>query len=252
MSRRTLRYTVVGLAFFLVGLVHYLPASIAVGWVATRTPLEFDGVTGSVFNGRAAYASLPEGGIDNLRWHVHPLGLLLGRLSADVAADTDLDGVSATLTRTLLGANRVRNLTGQATLGWLAKLGGYTFIPTSGRLNIDIDTLDFNDDLDISDLAGHLNLTDARYELLNPPVALGRFRIDLDSTDPANVRAAVVDSPGALDLTGHADLLGVSRYRLDVRLRARAGADDRLKRLMTQLGTPDDDGWYHITERGRL
>ncbi len=42
------------------------------------------------------------------------------------------------------------------------------------------------------------------------------------------------------------------RYDLDVKLRARAGADGRLKQILQQLGKPDSEGWYHIRERGAL
>ncbi|RJS91763.1 type II secretion system protein N [Salinisphaera sp. Q1T1-3] len=252
MKDRRILYGVIGLVFFLIGIVAYLPAAVVTGWLAGATPLRFNGVTGTVFNGEAAYVSLPDGGIDNVSWRIRPASLLLGRVTSDIKLSTDLGNLSATYTRTLLGYNRIADLSGEATLGWAARLGGYTFVPTSGRLAADIDRLDFDDDLDITTLAGHVNITNTRYELLNPALALGRFDVDLASMDDNGIRATITDSRGPLALTGHADVTANQRYQLDVRLRARAGADDRLKRVLSQLGKPGPDGWYDINERGRL
>ena len=59
-----LRYGLIGGLFFIVGLIVYLPASLVTGWVAGATDLRFDGVTGTALDGKAAYVSLPDGGIN--------------------------------------------------------------------------------------------------------------------------------------------------------------------------------------------
>ena len=247
-----LRYGLIGGLFFVVGLIVYLPASLVTGWVTGATDLRFDGVTGTALDGKAAYVSLPDGGINNVAWTIHPASLLLARLSADVSADTDLSGIKAKLTHTLLGNNYIRDLDGDASIGWLAQMAGYTFVPAAGRIGLSIDTLDLDDEGQVLGLVGRVNVTNTRYELLQPPIELGQFQADLSRTDNDTLRASLVDSQGPLALTGAVDLVKQSRYKLDVRLRARAGADERLARILTQLGQTDDAGWYHITERGRL
>lgn len=248
---RILRFVIVGLVAFLVGLITYLPATLVAGWVADKTPVKLAGVSGTLLNGQAAYASLPNGSLDNLDWTIHPSALLLGGVSADVHAKSDLGDLSGRVHRSLLGYNTLDDVHGEATIGWLADLAGYTFVPISGRVHLDLDHLAFNDDLHVSALSGTVQLTNSRWELFNPPLQLGRFEAKLERGDDG-IESRIVDSPGPLALTGQAALSDSQRYDLDVRLRARAGADSRLKQALEQLGRPDSDGWYHVRERGSL
>ncbi|WP_440848536.1 type II secretion system protein N [Salinisphaera sp. SWV1] len=252
MNWRIMRFAAVGGVAFMIGLVTYLPASLVAGWVTGNTPVRLQGVSGTLLDGRAAYAVLPHGAVSHVRWHVHPAALLLGELSATLRVDSDLGHVSGDLHRGVLGSNSLDDVQGEATIGWLSDLAGYTFVPLSGRIGLHLDHLRFDDNLAISALAGTVQLTDSRWELLNPPLPLGRFKARLDR-DGNGVEARIVDSKGPLALTGRVALSGRNRrYDLNVKLRARAGADDRLKQMLRPLGTPDSQGWYRIHERGAL
>lgn len=251
MNWRIMRFVLVGVAAFVVGLVTYLPAPLVAGWVASDTPMRLQGVSGTLLDGQAAYAALPHGALNNVRWHVHPAALLRGSLSATVRADSDLGHVSGEIHRSVLGTNTLDDVQGEATISWLADLAGYTFVPISGRIGLNLDHLRFDDNLDISALSGTIQLTNSRWQLLNPPLALGRFEARLDRGNDG-VEARILDSKGPLALTGSVTVSDSQRYDLDVKLRARAGADGRLKQLLQQLGKPDSDGWYHIQERGAL
>lgn len=251
MSWRIVRYVAVGLIAFVIGLVDYLPASLVAGWVTGDTAVQLEGVSGTLLDGQAAYASLPHGALDNVHWQLHPAALLLGGLKATVHVDSDLGHIAGEIHRGLLGGNSLDDVHGQATIGWLADLGGYTFVPISGRIGIDLDHVAFDDDLSISALDGQVQLTNSRWQLLDPPLDLGRFRAELKHDDDG-IAARILDNQGPLALTGGAQLSDNQRYDLDVKLRARAGADDRLKKILRQLGSPGSEGWHHVRERGSL
>ncbi|KEZ79034.1 type II secretion system protein N [Salinisphaera hydrothermalis] len=251
MNWRIMRFVIVGVVAFVVGLVTYLPASLVAGWVADDTPVHLQGVSGTLLDGQAAYASLPNGALNNVRWNVHPMTFLLGRVSATVRADSDLGHIEGQIHRSIFGRNTLDNVQGEATIGWLSGLAGYTFVPVSGRIGLDLDHVTFDDNLDVSALDGTIQLTNSRWELLNPPLKLGRFEAKLDRGDQG-IQARILDSTGPLALTGDVQLSDNRRYDLNVKLRARAGADDRLKQILQQIGQPDSQGWYHIQERGSL
>lgn len=251
MSARIIRYTLVGLIAFAIGLVAFLPARVAAGWIEQMAPVSMGGVTGTVFAGHAAYASGPGGAVEDLDWTLRPLSLLLGRVSADVEVASDLGGFSALASRSLFGITRLENVTGRASAGWLARLGGYTFLPIAGDIGLDISEAAFDDQLRFSALAGQIRMANTRWQLFNPSVALGRFATALDRSDDG-VRMAIVDSEGALALEGQIQIAPDRRYSLDVRMRARAGADDRLEQMLGQIAQPDDQGWYRVVEQGRL
>lgn len=252
MNVKVIRLVIVGVVAFAIGLVTFLPARVAANWVQSSTPVKLGGVTGTLFHGEAGYASLPGGGVENLRWTLHPAALLLGRASVHLSFNSDLDGFSADVSRSLIsGSTDVSNATGSATAGWLAKLAGYTFLPLSGRIQLNINDARFDDALKVSALDGQITLSKARWELLNPAIELGKVQTALDHTD-TGLRARVIDSQGPLAVKGHATLADNQTYAADIQLRARAGADDRLKKLLAQIGKADSEGWYRIRQRGRL
>ncbi|WP_423820517.1 type II secretion system protein N [Salinisphaera sp. SPP-AMP-43] len=251
MKWRRFRFAIAGGIAFVIGLVVYLPASLVAHWTTDGTPVQLQGVSGTLLDGQAAYVSLPDGALDNLQWQLAPAALLLGRLSVSVRTDTDLGHLSGNVDRSLFGGNTIRHLHGEATIGWAADLAGYTFVPLSGRIGLDLSQVSFDDQLKVSALDGQVQLTNSRWELLNPPLTLGRFQAQVTHTDDG-LAAEIVDSHGPLALTGQVRLVGQRRYDLNVRLRARAGADERLKKILGQLGRPDNEGWYRVREQGRL
>lgn len=251
MNARILRYGAIGLVAFVIGLVAFLPARVAAGWAEQMAPVSLGGVTGTVFAGQASYASGPGGAVENLQWTLHPAALLIGRLSADIRIDSDINGFSAEVSRSLFGATTLENVTGSASAGWLAKLGGYTFLPLSGDINVDIERAAFDDTLQFDALSGQIRLGNTRWELLNPPVQLGQVTTALTNTEEG-VQLTVVDSSGPLALDGQITIDNSRRYRMEAALRARAGADERLGSMLDQLGKADDEGWHRVREQGRL
>lgn len=252
MNWKLARLVIIGLVAFAIGLVTFLPARVVAGWVQSSTPVKLGGVTGTLFHGEAGYASLPDGGLENLQWTLHPAALLLGRASAHLSFDSDLDGFSADVSRSLIsGSTHVSNATGNATVSWLGRLAGYTFLPVSGQVQVNINDARFNDALKVSALDGQVTLSRTRWELLNPAIKLGSVQTALDRSDDG-LRARIVDSQGPLAIKGNATLSDSQAYAADVQLRARAGADNRLKKLLAQLGKADSEGWHRIRQRGRL
>jgi hypothetical protein len=220
MTRAALRYSVIGLITFVIGLVAFLPARVAAGWAEQAVPVSIGGVTGTVFKGRASYVSGPGGAVENLAWNLHPAALLIGHISADLEIDSDLGGFSAQVSRSLFGQNTLENISGSASAGWLAKLGGYTFLPLSADVRVDISEAVFDDDLKFDALDGEVRVENTRWELFNPPVRLGRFTTALSKADEG-IRATIMQSEGPLALDGALSTDESRRYQMDVRLRAR-------------------------------
>src|SRR5699024_3648498 len=141
------------------------------------------GVRGTLFEGRALYASGPQVTVENLHWNLQPGALLTGRLAVDMDFDTDLGGVSGTAAYTLWGTATLSNLHGSATVDWLAARAGYTFLPISGDLSFDIDQLVLGDNLLLTAIDGQLRLSNVYWELMRPVLQLGSYAADLGRSD---------------------------------------------------------------------
>lgn len=242
----------IGIAAFIVGIVVFFPARVAAGWIESAVPdVTLGGVSGTLLDGRARYAAGPGAAVEDLRWTLHPGALLTGRISADISIDSDISGFSGTVARTFWGTTTISDVQGAASLGWLAKLAGYTFLPLSANLDATVDTLSLDDNLTISALEGRLQLSNTRWQLVRPPLQLGRFAAVVEQTENG-LRLVMAESDGPLAIDGQAQLDASNRFQVDVRLRARAGADDRLENLLEQLGEADAQGWHHVRQQGQL
>lgn len=251
MITRGVRYLIIGLVFFVIGLVAFLPAHVVAGWIESQPGLELGGVTGTLFAGHAAYASGPGGTVENLDWTLNPATLLLGGLSADIRVDSDRRGFSAVVTRSLFGNTQIDNLSGSASTGWLAQRAGYRFMPLAGDVTVDISHIKVDGEQRVTALDGYISIGSARWQLANPPLMLGDVDTAIDHTENG-IRARITDSEGPLAVEGQVTIAPTRRYDVDARVRARAGAEDRMSDLLGQLGQADDAGWHRIREQGRL
>lgn len=246
MNRRPL--IVVGVAAFFVGLLAHVPASLLAWGVQARLPaVKLAGIDGTALRGRAQYMVADGVVVEGVEWRLRP-----ATLSADLIVTTDNGRLRGTVRPGPGGGIRVTDAEANASLAWFGRLAGYPQLPVSGDVHAVLSEAAVDGDLNPSRIDGRVSLTGARWQLARPPVPLGGFTGEL-SAEGGAVTLKVVESEGPLAVDGSARLTGGgSRYGLDLTLRPRPGAEDRLKSMLGFLGKPDAQGIYRIRERGRF
>jgi len=239
-----------GVAAFAVGLILYLPASVALGWIGGIPGARLDGVTGTALSGRAARVLVGGAAIEDVRWQFRLAPLLLGRIGADASLATEAGTLRATVSRGLGGRVRLTDVNGPLPLERAGRLAGFSYLPLSGTVTLDLQRIEF-DGRTLVVAAGRASLRNARWQLLRPPAPLGTHTVEIGNAENA-INAEVIDTQGPIAVDGLARLDPSGRYRLDLTLRPRAGADQRLRGLLSQLGQPDDQGRQRIRASGRL
>lgn len=241
-----------GVVALLTGLIVYAPAAWLAQQVHTRAPsVKMAGVTGTALAGRAQYLVVDGTVLRGVEWRLRPAALLSARAAADLSVTTDTGRLDASVSRGLDGTSRITGAEGSASLGWFGRLVGYAQLPITGDVRAALDEAVIGDDLRVTRIGGRVQLANTRWQLAKPPIPLGSFGGSL-TTDEDTLTLLVEDSDGPLDVDGAAHLIGGNQYRLDMRLRPRAGADDRLKSMLDVLGRPDAQGAYRVRERGRF
>lgn len=241
-----------GVLALVVGLIWRLPAPVAAGWVQSAVPgLTLSGTSGTALSGNAAHVLYEDIALEDVSWQLQPLRLLLGQMAVQLSTATDVGRIEASLRRGFGGGLSAGPVDGQASLAWLARRAGYTFVPLSGSLILSVDNAELDNNGVAQTLSGRVQARGLQWDLLKPPAPIGNF-VGVVSGEAGDLQLTIEEADGPVDVEGEATLAANGVYRLDLRLRARAGADDRLKKLIDQLGRPDDQGWYPIVERGRL
>jgi hypothetical protein len=220
----------VGLAAYLVFALVSFPARVAVAWFAPPG-VSLGGVQGTLWKGRAVMGAVAGVPFSDLTWDLNPLGLVVGRVSADITtklADGFLEGhVAATPTRLLL-----TDLRGAASLGSFAQL--LPLAGVDGLLTWQMERLEVVEQWPVRAI-GRLRvaaLSAVPYGVDN----LGDYQIDFaDRAAADGVRGMIKDTGGPIAVTGNLGLTAGCSYDLDVRVEGRAGVGEALSGGLAML-----------------
>ncbi|MHA7835682.1 MAG: type II secretion system protein N, partial [Algiphilus sp.] len=82
---------------------------------------------------------------------------------------------------------------------------------------------------------------------------LGDFRADVRTEDDGSLLADIASSEdNPIEAKGEATLRPDGVYETHVRVRARDSAPEQTRNLLRLIGRPDNQGYYHLRQRGNL
>lgn len=242
---------IAGAAYF-VFFVASFPAGTAHRWFAPDA-LHFDGVDGTIWTGRADFASLPGMPMRDLHWNLDALPLFLGRISAQFEARF-ADGFVRGSVAVSPGTVSVADLQASANLELLdgvLKLGG-----AQGLASLDMQSLELEDGWPAY-VNGTLRIEQLRVPPLIPsggnraPISFGNFEVTLSGVAGRSVLAVVRDTGGPLEIAANLALELVRPYSLagaapsvSARVRERPGSPSELAVPLNMLTVATDtEGW---------
>ena len=221
---------------FAIVLIVRLPAA----WVlpALHRELTCAASAGSIWDGECRGAEVRGVALDELRWHIHPLRLLHGRLAAQLSATRGAASASGELSVGWTGALRARTLRARVPLepALLPIVPPYL----SGLLEADVAQIDVARDGAIEQLQGEITVRDL-VDSSGSHTPLGSFAARFPARSGAPV-GELRDLGGPLWLRGTLRLTGEPGYRLRARVSTRPGAAPSLVRALQYLGAPDAEG----------
>jgi general secretion pathway protein N len=235
------RLAAIGLAAFVVFALVTLPARIVLARLAPAS-IRADGVSGTIWNGRAQAVAIEGARIGSAEWRLHPWALLTARVSADVRI-TRVDGFLQTQAAVTPGGRaRFHDLTGSLPISALppsAAPGGWT-----GTLNLRLARLVLRDGWPI-EAEGTVEIVD----LAGPaarPIDMGNYRVTFTeqaTSDDEVLRGALADGGGPLQLSGELQLNAQDRsYLIEGLIAARPDAPRELLNTVQFLGEADPEG----------
>ena len=249
MSRRALRWWLLGAVAYLVFLGATYPAQYVIERLSKKMPeLQFSGVEGSLFSGSAQQISYAGADLGAADWHFDwfaPFSFSLGYRVHVHAEDRDLSA------RVDLGLKHsyLRGLEGRVPVSALER-----WLPTppgsaTGSVGLHLKELSFK--------AGHVDSADGALDLdevvLKWPssATLGSFHTDLEPLSGGGIKAVIADSASPLKLQATLELGPTGAYHLAGVLGAKDPGDQATRTLLSGLGTPDSTGQYPFDFKGQ-
>jgi general secretion pathway protein N len=247
-----LRLFVFCLALVLIlGLVAaFLPASTALGLVQDRMrEVRMEGVSGSVWNGRADALTVRERALGAFTWKLSPWALFSKRVDVDITLDGPDLKAAGFVSLSGPGSLQLRGM--QASVD-AQRLQGVLDVPAlvfKGRVEFDLREL-VVDQYFPAKVEGSAVWRDAMVGG-SADARLGDIRADFATQGVGTIAGTVTDSGGPLMIEGGTFSAGVQGVSAEATLRARDG-DAAVLRALQYIGQPQEDGSSRLEVRGQL
>lgn len=240
------RLIAVGVAALVVGLVATFPARIAYQWFAPAG-LTLSGISGSVWNGKAAQGSAAGMFLTDLTWQFRPLSLL--SLKAGYAVSASLPSGFIETDVAFRAGNRIAfsdlaTAVPLATFAPLLPLAGI-----EGDISLQLKRLVLVDGFPAA-ADGTVSISGLVLRALSRS-ALGDYRAELQTGDGA-IGVVVEDVSGVLDMDGNLVLQDDGNYSFVGKVAAKADASSAIVEQIGLLGRPDPQGRREFRFEGTL
>ena len=225
--------------------VALLPARLALGYLLpANAPVQFEDVSGTVWNGRAG--RLLRGGNDlgQFGWRVHARSLLSGVIDADVALDGPAYAGKARVARLSSGATRLTDVDASFPASRLEPVLDIPALTLLGKVEMKLDTLELQNNVPTA-LQGTATWRDAAVGGQDQ-ATFGTLTARFGPLPGGGFGGTLGDEGGPLALEGDfkTTLLG---YEARATLRAR---DDnpQVQRALRHIGQAQPDGsvFFHV------
>ncbi len=249
MKKKPFLYGALALVSYLIFVVVQTPADRLYGLVKEKLPMALYQLDGTVWQGRAAVATVgkPSQRLESLQWDLQPTALLLARAQSAVNFRYDNRDFSGTLGRSLSGPY-LRDFEGSLTAARLERFSPQLAFGLSGLFQIDLDELALAGQ-QLAGVEGTVRWRDAGLELNN--TSFGNFELVLTTVDD-KINGVVRDIDGPLKVNGTLLLQPAGDYIFAATVELRDQQRNDLRQGLRFIGTPNSKGIYTIKHQGQL
>lgn len=243
---------IAALVFFYT-LITHAPAATLYAWFTPKGAVpvvQLYGLQGTLASGSVSGISIKgRPAVQDLRWNLRPLWLLLGRADFHVEGGGTALTIDGGLSLLLTGGINLHDMEVSGLLKPLLTAIGQPYLPVDGRAQLQVETLKLRKGLPTA-AEGVLNLQGLAWTLARDPLLLGDFQAVV-SPQAQGTGAVVTTVGGPMDVSGEGQLSLDQSYDLHLQLKAKAGANPMILNLLHSLGQPDVQGYYHLRRSGQ-
>ncbi|MEE4245259.1 MAG: type II secretion system protein N [Kangiellaceae bacterium] len=204
------------LVLFLVFVIATAPARVLVRLLPADLPLQFAGVSGTLWQGSATSITFKRQVFNNARWDLNSTSLLFGKVAGEIEMKDNRFNLASDFEVLFDQTVRLSNAVITANANQLSPFLPLKSILVDGRLRVDLDSLSFSAKVGPSDISGQFEWLRAKASISGPLIDLGTFRASFSSTEANTTLFTLDKTNNVLDLTGTAELAWPSSVTLDM------------------------------------
>lgn len=240
------RYFIAGILVFLVVLVASFPARIAYDWFAPPD-LQLSGISGSIWNGKAAQALAAGAYIQDITWRFKPASIMSGEITFRTSGRPASGSLVADVGVSPGGRLALSDVSGNLPLDLIHP--AFQEFGIRGDINLSFSSVIIQDGLPV-DATGQITVANFFSSALSAD-RLGDYKAEFRTVD-GNVIADVEDTAGVLDVAGQIALSPDRSYVFLGEVLARPDAPRTVTDTLPYLGSPDARGYRSFRFEGSL
>ncbi|WP_298775205.1 type II secretion system protein N [uncultured Shewanella sp.] len=243
---------IIGLFIYLIFLVATLPANFAMRFVALPSGLSIGDVSGSVWQGSIDSVTFEGRPLDTLKWDLSPWRLFLGQVQVDFSLGERNTPINARgLLRASFSGLYVEAFRFEAPIPILL---GQKVLPF--RTKIDGDMSVFLNEFDSGEawcetLSGTAIINQAKVNNQFGDYPLGDISFALSCVN-GDIEFKTDEKMNRLGLVGTLLLQDKNRVAIDAKMKETADQPADLKKMLSQFGAKDSQGYYTLNYKGAI
>lgn len=236
----------IALLLFVAATVYFAPASLVEKYLPNN--ISTVGVSGTILNGNVQNIIIDRIGLQNTKWTAKPLGLLLGKVNADVNIDSS--NVKGELSTSYSGSDLIAEdikLNGELTL--LAPYFESYGLTINGQFDAQFDELHVKEGLPYN-AVGTLNTQNTSI-LGIIPLNLGN--VNSQFTEQAEgFLISLSNQDGQLDISGEINVSNNGVYNADITISRNSLTPDNVLQTIQLIGNKISEDAFKLQHQGQL
>ncbi len=252
--KKGLMVALLGAAAFVVFLAITAPASLLASAIQRATPVQLQGVSGSLWHGTAQQITAPELQLGPLNWRLHGWRLLLGevRLSLEIPPDAPHVSGKAQVAASILQKLSLSDVDLSADAEWVFTQATLP-LAAGGRFHLRIESAELRR-AELPRMQAQVDWEQARI-VYPQPHDLGAYRMTMHhhpQTNPEYLLGELKDINSPFKIDGSIKIQRNGDYQFNAVLSTTPDAPEIFKNTLPFVGVPGPDGSVPVERTGNI
>jgi len=249
---KTHHYIIAGATTYLLFLLLLTPAATVISFLnIPEKTVSLNGITGSVWSGQVAEATIKKQSVEAISWSLNPLSLFTGNVSTELQATVFENQVDGNLNYSYINnATTLYDISSYIKAENLQKLLNLPFGELAGSIKLDLNEIIIKPKA-LPSIAGDIRWKNAQLTL-SEKISFGDILLTITPDDQGNLIGKLSNTKGQLIIKGDIKVTPKSIYTLRLTLKPRANASSELISILKLVAPRKVKDEHVLNKSGHL
>ncbi len=242
-------YLLTAVIAYFVFLIATIPAKPVIDLVNGNSPVTIQGVSGTLWNGKAYIVSFENIQLKKTEWSFNLWKLFIGSIAIDINSRFSGNDIAAQLGTSFTGRYFINDLSAKISAQAMTEIANIPIAQLDGMISLNIEHAQWKQG-ELPLATGEIKWTAAAITVAET-ASLGNISILLNETDEL-LTAEISNQGGDIKVTGSAGLVPEADYIVDIKLLPTATANNNIKQSLGMFTQKQANGEYTLKKTGSL